>query len=74
MNPACTSCQAAEKSPKHSGQYNFYCAACMARLIVAARPSKEMQQRQIDALARFHRAAWPELFEKVKQELKEIKK
>lgn len=74
MNADCTACQSAAKAPARAiGLCNFYCASCMARLIVNARPSKAMQERQIDALARFHKEAWPAMFEKVKEQLRSQK-
>jgi hypothetical protein len=65
----CHSCQHATHTPL-TGRYNVNCIACMARLIVNARPSKAMQERQIAYLQRHHRSRWPELWPQIQNKLK----
>ena len=67
--PDCPSCQSAQSHPP-GGRYNINCIACMARLIVNARPSKSMQELQIAYLQRHHKTEWPELWPQIKNQLK----
>lgn len=71
--PACQSCQASTNSPA-SGLYNVSCIDCMVRLIARARGSRKQQEKNIAALERHHKAAWPELWQQVQAALKEIKR
>jgi hypothetical protein len=39
-------------------------------MIVNARPSKAMQERQIAYLQRHHKSAWPELWPQIQNQIK----
>lgn len=67
--PECPSCKQAQHTPL-TGRYNINCISCMARLIIRARPSKAMQERQIAYLQRHHKGKWPELWPQIQNQLK----
>lgn len=70
MSDDCPDCQSACASRHSGGRYSFACIACMARLIASARPLKALQDAHIAALARFHGAAWPNVWGEVLTALK----